>query len=160
MITIGFFSNNSFMTNIIKWFTGSPVNHCAIGFVYNGKPSWLEAGTSGVAIVDRGYLSGLYAEFQVIPNIQNEVQLAQKKVGQPYSDLTFFGIAIITVFKWFGIKINNPFYEKSAEICSEFIIEIDTSFLIPEFDRIDPANVSPGDLLKICESGKSFEKLL
>ena len=42
MITIGFFSNDSLIDNIIKWFEKSPINHTAIGFTKDGHPLPLE----------------------------------------------------------------------------------------------------------------------
>lgn len=159
MITIGFFSNNTLMPKIIRWFTKSPVNHCAIGIIKDGKPCWLQAANAGVQIVDRGWLSGLYAEFQIIPQIENEVELAEKKIGEAYGYLTLIGFAIMIIAKWFGVGINNPFYEKAAPVCSEFIIEADIQHLISEFDGLDPANISPADLFNICMKGESFKRL-
>jgi hypothetical protein len=159
MITVGFFSNNTFFNHLVQWFTQSTVNHCAIGFLYNGKPSWFQAGVGGVQIVDRGWLSGLVAEYQILPPIDQEVQVAEKKIKEPYAYLTILGFLFIKIAKLFGCHLHNPFYEKSAVVCSEFIVEIDTQHLIHEFDRLDPADISPGDLLAICQSGKSFQKL-
>jgi hypothetical protein len=159
MATIGLFSHNNFLGKIIMWFTKSPITHAAIGFTKDNKQYWLHAVGSGVQIVDRGWLGGLYAEFQVIPNIENEVAIAEKKVGEPYSRLTLLGFAIMIIAKWFGIGINNPFYQKSAVVCSEFVVEADSQHLIPEFDGLEPANISPAALFDICRNGKSFNKL-
>jgi hypothetical protein len=161
MSTIAFFSGATFISKIIKLFTNSPISHSAIGFTGNdGKPYWLQAVGSGVQIIPRGWESGLYAEFQVLANFDNEVAVAEKKVGEPYAKLTILGFAIMIMAKWFGIGINNPFYQKSAVVCSEFVVESDTQHLIPEFDGLDPANISPADLFDICSKGKSFKKLL
>jgi hypothetical protein len=159
MITIGFFSNDNLLANVIKWFEGSPVNHCAIGFVKNGEQCWLQAAHAGIQVVDRGWLSGLVAEFEIIPNIENEVELAEKRVGEPYDDLTLVGMAIIIIAKLFGIGFNNPFYQKAGAICSELIIEADIDHLISEFNGLDPANISPALLYQICLQGKSFKRI-
>ena len=159
MITIGFFSNDNLLAKIIKWFEGSPINHCAIGFMKDGKQCWLQAAHAGIQVVDRGWLGGLVAEFQVLPNIENEVELAEKRVREPYDDLTLVGIALMTIAKLFGIGINNPFYEKAGAICSELIVEADTQHLIPEFNGLDVANISPAILFNICSKGKSFKRL-
>lgn len=160
MITIGLFSDNSLLASIIKFFTRSPISHSAIGFTdTSGKQKWLHAARYGVQIVDRGWLGGLYAEYQVLPNVQGEVEAAEKRVGTPYSQLTLIGFAIMIFAKWFGIGINNPFYQQSAVVCSEFIIETDTQNLIPEFNGLNPANVSPATLYSICCYGKSFKRI-
>jgi hypothetical protein len=161
MITIAFFSGNSFFSRMIKWFTHSPISHAAIGFVgKDGHQYWLEAVGVGVRIIPREWETDLYAEFQVLPNVENEVEIAEKKVGEPYSKLTILGFVIMMVAKWFGIGINNPFYEKSAVVCSELVVEADSQHLIPEFDGLDPADISPAALFDICLVGKSFRKVL
>jgi len=160
MATIAFFSGNTFFSQMIKLFTNSPISHSAIGFVgTDGKQYWLEAVGAGVRIIPREWETDLYAEFQVIPNIDNEVALAEKKVGEPYAKLTILGFAIMIIAKWFGIGINNPFYEKSAVVCSEFVVESDTQHLIKEFDGLDPADINPATLYAICNQGKSFKKI-
>jgi hypothetical protein len=160
MATIAFFSGTTFISKVIEWFTNSKISHSAIGFTGNdGYQYWLQAIGTGVQIIPRAWETDLYAEFQVIPNIQNEVQIAESKVGEKYADLTILGFAIMIIAKWFDIRINNPFYEKSAVVCSEFIIEADTQHLIPEFDGLDPADITPAGLFQICNNGKSFKKL-
>ena len=160
MVTIGLFSHDNIFGQLIKFFTGSPFTHAAIGFEENSKQYWLHAVGSGVQICDRGYQSGLVAEFQVLPPVDNEVELAKKKVGEPYSKLTILGFLIMILAKKFGIGIDNPFYEKSAVVCSEFVVESDTQHLIPEFNGLDPADIAPADLFNICANGKSFKRIV
>ena len=159
MATIAFFAGTTFISKIIEWFTNSPISHTAIGFTKDGNQYWLQAIASGVQIIPRAWEGQLYAEYQVISEFDNEVAVAEKKVGEPYSDLTIVGFALMLIAKWFGIRINNPFYEKSAVICSEFIIEADTKHFITEFNGLDPADISPADLFAICKTGKSFKKI-
>ncbi len=159
MATIAFFSGSSFFSRAIQLFTHSPISHAAIGFEKDGKKYWLEAVGAGVRIIPREWETDLYAEFQVLPNIENEVAIAEKKVGEPYAKLTILGFVIMMVAKWFGIGIDNPFYEKSAVVCSEFVVEADTQHLLPEFNGLDPADISPDNLYHICLTGKSFQKV-
>ena len=91
--------------------------------------------------------------------MQNELEIIEKKVGQPYAFLTLFGMVIVTMAKWFHIGINNPFYFKSAEICSELVVEMDVNHEISEFHGLNPSSVSPADLFDICSKGRSFTKL-
>jgi hypothetical protein len=161
MATIAFFSGTTFFSDAVKLFTNSPISHAAIGFTGNdGYQYWLQAVGSGVQIIPRAWETDLYAEFQVLPNITNEVAIAEKKVGEPYSKLTILGFVIMIIAKWFGIGINNPFYEKSAVVCSQFVVEADTQHLISEFDGLDPANIYPAALFDICSKGKSFKRII
>jgi len=157
MVTIGLFSHNNLFGLGIQLVTGSPFTHSAIGFEDNGKWYWLHAVGSGVQICDRGYQSGLVAEFQVLPDVTNAVELAKKKIGEPYAKLTILGFLIMILAKKFGIGIDNPFYEKSAVVCSEFIVETD---MVPEFNGLDPADISPATLFQICSNGPSFKRIL
>lgn len=161
MATIAFFSGSTFFSKAVQFFTSSPISHSAIGFTgTDNKQYWLEAVGNGVRIIPREWETDLYAEFKVLIDINNEVVIAEKKVGEPYSKLTILGFIIMIVAKWFGTTIHNPFYEKSAVVCSEFIIEADIQHLIPEFNGLDPADINPAVLFSICTNGKSFQKLI
>lgn len=148
---------------MIQWVEGSPIAHSAIGITYNGAPSFLHAAWGGVAIVPREALlvapHTMVAEFEIIPDLGDEVALAEKRVGQGYDVLTLFGYIPVLLGRKLKMGINNPFYSKSAEVCSEFIIELDSQNKIPEFDGLDPADVMPPDLFTICSEGKDFRRL-
>ena len=99
-------------------------------------------------------------KFEVLPDISGEVELAKKRIGQPYDVLTLFGYIPVILGRYLHIGINNPFYSKSAEVCSEFVVEVDTQHLIHEFDNLKPANIDPEDLFDICLKGASFKRLI
>jgi hypothetical protein len=161
MATVAFYSGNNFFDNLIKWFTKSPISHAAIGLTgQDGKQYLLQAEGQGVILIPREWQSGLVAEFQILTPVDNEMALAEKKVGEPYANLTILGIVIVGLAKYLGIGIHNPFYEKSAVICSEFVVESDVQHLIPEFNGLDPADITPADLFNICSNGKSFKRIV
>jgi hypothetical protein len=162
MITIGFFSNNSLFCRLIQLVSGGNINHCAIGLMKDGKPMWLQASVHGVDLVDKGFLGGLVEEYQVLAEVENEVELAEKKIGTPYAYISLFGYLLMTILGWFGININNPIPEPNALFCSEYVIEalkLDPKECLPELDCLDPASISPVQLRNICASGKSFRRI-
>jgi hypothetical protein len=162
MITIALFSSKMILSRLIMWITKSPASHSAIGFEKDGKQYFLHAAWGGVQITPREeVLAGrtLVAEFEVKANLDDELALAEKRVGEPYDTVGLFGYLAVLLAKNFGWGIHNPLASKSAVVCSEFIIELDYYHEIPEFDGLNPANVSPRDLFDICSSGASFRKL-
>lgn len=161
MVTIALFSSKMILSRIIMWITKGP-SHSAIGFEKDGKQYFLHAAWGGVQITEREKVLSnhtLMAEFEILANLDDEVLLAKEKVGQPYDTIGLFGYLAVLIAKNFGIGIHNPLASKSAVVCSEFIVELDVNHEIPEFQGLDPADVSPRDLFDICSSGKSFRKL-
>lgn len=164
MISIAFFHNTSsnIFSKIIQLVENSPISHSAIKMDINGVSWLLHSAWGGVAFIPMAEIMGnhtLVAEFQVLVDISNEVELAKKKIGQPYDVLTLFGYLFVFLGRTLNIGIDNPFYSKAGSICSEFIIEADVNHIISEFDGLEPANISPKDLFNICNSGKDFRRI-
>lgn len=166
MVSIIFFHNtaNNITSKIIQWFEGgSQISHSALKVDVNGVPWLLHAAWGGVAFIPMSEIMGdhtVVAEFEVIPDISNEFEQAKKRIGQPYDVLTLFGYIPVILGRYLHIGINNPFYSKSAEVCSELVVEMDVNHLIPEFSGLDPADIDPQDLYNICASGGSFRRLV
>lgn len=160
MLTITFFSSSSIISKIIGWLIGGNVSHCAIGFEKDNIKYFLHAAWGGVQITPRDeFLKEDYivSEFEILINMQDEVILAEKSVGEPYDTIGLLGYIPVLLAKKFGIGIHNPLASKCAVVCSEFVVECDVNHEIKEFDGLDPANVTPKDLLDICTNGKSFK---
>lgn len=162
MITIALFSSKMILSKFIMWITKSPASHSAIGIEKDGKQYFLHAAWGGVQITPReDVLSNhtLVAEFEVLANMDDEIALAEKRVGEPYDTVGLFGYLAVLLARNLGIGLHNPLASKSAVVCSEFIVELDYNREIPEFIGLDPADVTPRDLIDICISGKSFKKI-
>lgn len=170
MVSIVLFHNTTsglmgLFPKAIAWFENSPqqISHSAIKVDVNGVPWILHAAWGGVAFIPMSQIMGnhtMVAEFEVIPDISGEVENAKKRVGQAYDVVTLFGYIFVILGRYLHIGINNPFYSKSAEVCSELVVEMDVNHEIPEFDGLDPANISPQDLFNICSTGKSFRRIV
>ena len=152
------------VSSLISWFEdGSRITHAGIGLNIDGVPHILHATWPKVVLVPRSQVlqtHNVVAEFEVIPDISNEIEIAEKKVGEPYSLLTLFGYIAVVIGKYLGIGIDNPLACKSSCVCSEFVIEADSKHEILEFDGIDPADITPADLYFICADGKSFRRIV
>lgn len=156
---------SGFLAKMIAFFENSAqkISHSALKIDVNGVPWILHAAWGGVAFIPMSQIMGnhtLVAEFEIIPDVSSEFERCkQERVGQGYDVLTLFGYIPVILGKYLGIGINNPFYSKSAEVCSELIIEMDVQHLIHEFDGLDPANITPQDLFDICSKGSSFRRI-
>ncbi len=163
MATIALFTSNNIFSRIIQFFEGSKISHSAIGIDIDGVSYFLHAAWGGVQLTARENVLSydkLFAEFEVIPNIEDEVNTAKSKIGEPYDTIGLFGFIFVLLARKLGIGIHNPLASKSAVVCSEFIIECDTQHLIPEFYGLDPETITPPDLFHICSNGKSFKELV
>ena len=163
MISIVLFHNTtSIFAKIISWFEGSTISHAGIGLEIDGVPFILHAAWAGVQLIPRANVlenHTVVAEFETIPNISGEVNLAESKIGEAYSVLTLFGYLFVLLGRKLHIGINNPLSCKSGTVCSQFVVEVDINHEIPEFDGLDPANIMPLDLYNICCAGKSFRRI-
>jgi len=164
MVSIVLFHNTtSFLAKIISWIEGSQISHSALKVDVSGVPWILHAAWGGVAFVPMSEIMGnhiVVAEFEIIPDISVEFEIAKGRVGQAYDALTLFGYIPVILGRFFRIGVNNPFYSKSAEVCSELVVEMDVNHKIHEFDSLDPADIDPQDLFNICSIGSSFKRIV
>ena len=170
MVSIALFHNTttglmSIFPRLIAWFEGSSkqISHSALKVDINGVPWILHAAWGGVKFIPMSEIMGnhtLVAEFEIIPDVSAEFENAKKKIGQAYDVLTLLGYIPVILGKYLHIGISNPFYSKSAEVCSELIVEMDVYHLIHEFDGLDPADINPQDLFNICSAGSSFKRVV
>lgn len=69
----------------------------------------------------------IYSEF-IIPISDatklTTIQFAIDRVGSPYGIGQIFGFVCVLFMRFFGKKINNPFYSTSSFVCSELVGEI------------------------------------
>ena len=168
MISIVLFSTKGsvfakIVSSLISWFEdGSRITHAGIGLNIDGVPHILHATWPKVVLVPRDQVlqsHNVVAEFEVIPDISNEIEIAEKKVGEPYSLLTLFGYIAVVIGKYFGVGIDNPLSSKSAVVCSEFVVEVDVNHEIHEFDELDASDITPADLYFLCAYGDSFRRI-
>lgn len=163
MVTIALFTSKNILSLFIGFVLGKKVSHSAIGFEKGGKKYFLHAAWGGVQIEERDYILSkkeLVAEFEILANMDDELKLAESKVGKPYDTLGLFGYIFVLLARKFNIGISNPLASKSATVCSEFVIDLDVNKEIPEFIGLDPETITPRDLYEICFNGKNFRKLI
>ncbi len=160
-VSLIFTTSGHWVSRLIRFFTRSPVSHVMIGHEYLRQPISLHADTRGIIIETREKsLKGreVYAEYRIIQGVH--LQKSIELLGQDYDFKGLIGFAIHVIAKWLRWKIRNPFTSSKEMFCSEFVVRMNQCGCIPEFDGLDPELTSPGDLLRICEKGGSFEPVI
>lgn len=161
---IVFTKASGFVAWVIRHITGNPASH--VGFQLDDG-SFLHADKGGVQISDKAafLLHGertIIAAFEIKPEVvdQFDLEWAKGKIGTGYDYLGLVGEIIpMLSWRWFHIKTGDPLNQADKYWCSEFVVATDTSNMIPEFHKVDPRTVSPGQLLKAMRKGSSFTKL-
>lgn len=149
---------------LIRKITGSEASHVAFEL---DDGTFLQADQGGVQIsnltsfLDSGTRT-IIAKFEptqeTLPLI--DLKWAKSKVGSDYDYVGLVGDLVpMLAYRWFHLKMGDPFGSARKYWCSEFCAEADTQKKIPEFQIVNPRTVSPGELLDSMRKGKSFVEL-
>jgi hypothetical protein len=163
-VTLVFTTTGSWVSAIIRWFTGGIASHVAIGTDLHGVPVLLHADVGGVQLSHRGRFFGdfgsnaVVAEYRFVGDVA-EARLARAvaHLGDRYDYAGLFGYAPVMVARWLGKKIRNPLASPRAMVCSEFVLLLDVGGdLVPAWQGLDPERTTPEDLLAICKESVAF----
>ena len=145
----------------IKVGTRSPATHAAIGV----GDKLLHAYEDGVKLDPRSAWFGddrqaLIAEFMIVPDVSQGVQLAAQHIGRPYDVVGIVKAALLRGLAFCASPVQSfgPATD-NAHVCASFAMLLDPyGIQIPEWRAIDRANVSPADLLAAAR-GPSFRRV-
>jgi len=149
---------------LIRNLTGSTASHVALEL---DDGTFLQADQGGVQISDlKAFLLNntrtIIAKFEPTPETLPFIDLAwaKSKIGADYDYVGLVGDLVpMLSYRWFHLKMGDPFGSVKRFWCSEFCAESDTQKKIPEFQVVNPRTVSPGELLDAMRKGKSFTEL-
>lgn len=164
MLRIVFTEATGFVAWVIRKLTRSRASH--VGFQLDNN-LYFHADKGGVQYSDKRdfLLQGerrIIAAFDIKPEMvdQFDIEWAKGKLGTGYDYLGLVGEIIpMLSWRWFHVKLGDPLNQADKYWCSEFIVATDTSMLVPEFQKIDPRTVTPGQLLRVMKKGNSFVPL-
>lgn len=165
MITLMFTTSSSIGSRLIRWLTKSPASHTLIGGLeVCGVPVVVQANVGGIQITPRDRFLAkhpLVVEYEVLPDVSQELNFAIRKLGDGYNYLGLFGYIPVLIGKWWKLKVSNPFRSSTAQVCSEFVCDIFNDGPVPEFLGMEPSSATPRDLIDRCEGNLSgsFRKL-
>jgi hypothetical protein len=163
MMTLMFFTSDTLISRVIKFFTKGTVTHVAIGgFEIAGIKLCLHSDIKGVRFATRDSLTSnmtLVSEWNILADdVEEQLPTIIKKIGSSYDFGGVFGIGIVQILKWINIKAKNPFHDTNSYFCSELVLGL--SKKVPEWNGLDPVETTPEDLLDICKRSSSFLKVL
>ena len=155
-IKIGFSTTNSIVSRAIRWFTKSAVSHCFILFEdsFLGCDLLLEASAGGFQVMRFDVFAAKNRVVRLVPLSQPilyGVQEATRWLGDSYDYLGLVGSAVMMVARWAKRKIKNPLHAPRSMFCSEAIVRALQTANYPGASGLDPASVTPEDLLEFLE---------
>lgn len=142
--------------------TGSRATHAAIGL----DDQLLHADENGVRLEPRAKWFGpmrqrLVAEFVILPNVDDGIELALAQIGKGYDT---FGVLRTALSRLLSLTCSPIRYfgpaPMSAHTCAAFTMLLDPyGWKIPEWQGLDRATVVPGDLMTLASIGPSFQQV-
>jgi hypothetical protein len=164
-----FTTSSGYLSRAIRAMTRSTVSHVAIGTEIFGEPVLIhsaldgETGRTGVQITPRARWlrdNTTIAEYEIVPDVTSSMASMVRLLCERYDKLGLLGYVIVIVARWLGKKIMNPLSSSTRFVCSRYVLKLDpTGELIPEWKGLDAEQTTPQDLLQLCRSGKSFNRV-
>jgi hypothetical protein len=142
--------------------TGSSATHAAIGL----DDQLLHADEKGVRIEPCAKWFGpdrqrLVAEFAILPNVDDGIDLALAQIGKGYDIIGVLRATLARLLALTCSPIRNfgP-APMSAHTCAAFVMLLDPfGWRIPEWHGLDRATIVPADLLGLASIGPSFQRV-
>jgi hypothetical protein len=150
---------------IFLWFRKLLLNqsstHVSFGIEKDGKPIIFHMSGKGAIRTPRDRFvkkNYIIQEFEIIPDLSNELQTHLKYLGTPYDANSAFWqlvAAIIRPLKQFLIyfKIRNKFY------CANFARQLDANDKIVSWRHVDKQWASVDELQHACQNSNEFRLL-
>jgi len=164
-VTVGFSSQKTFVSWLIRVFTGSRWAHSWIEYrsgLWGGR--WIAHSTgAGVQKVPAEQLKAVWSswvgyscEIDLTPGIRTN----RSYVGTGY-DFVSLGGHILRLMTWWllGRRILNPSRDASKVTCSEFVARILKGAGVPGTEEWDPETMDSGALQSFCETSPYFTKV-
>jgi len=156
MLIVGFSSTKAIVSRIIMWATRSKASHSYIRFEVAGEPIVIHANQHGVNCdhyikFKKG--KKIVKEFKMDLTPEQEydiVSYALKRLDSPYDFLSVIGFGWVLFCKLFGCNVKNPFPNKSAYQCSEFVLRaLREAGKVRGLENIPKERVAPETLINI-----------
>jgi hypothetical protein len=163
---IGFSSTDMIFSRIIKWVTRSKASHSYVLILVEGELVVIHSNQHGVNCdyYERfKRTKQIVAEYQLLISEDKEqlaAATALKLLDKPYDFLSVFGFAWVLINRFFGRKVKNPFPNRSAYQCSEFVLEVLKSAGLEGIENLDRELVSPEDLIEFLNKCSEAKEVL
>jgi hypothetical protein len=159
MIKVGFSNSKTLISRVICWLTNSKVSHTFLILEQpNGwpikVPIVMEAAWDGFRMISLEQFQKTnnipYIIEPVVP-LDKGVEAAEHWLGEPYAYYTLIGMLWVLLGRFLRRTWRNPFNNPKSLMCSEAVVVVLQESGYPGADKLDPASVSPGDLLRFFQ---------
>ena len=161
---IGFSSTTNILSRIIMWATHSKASHSFLIFEVADEPIIIQSSIHGVECMNYyRFLEGhkIVAKYKLSDKLEEQEALSAsiKLLNSPYDFLSVFGFGWVLFCKMFGKKVKNPFPNRNAYQCSEFVLTVlKAAGLNGKLKDLDPELTSPEDLIECLNQSQDVEK--
>lgn len=151
-ILVGFSTQNSLPSRIIRKITKSSVSHAwlLLRGSFMGLDMVLEASSSGFHLTPYETFRSrniIVETVEPVAPLDDGVRLAASWLGSRYDFTGLLGSVIVQIGRWLRRKWRNPFDASRAMFCSEAIVYVLRAAKYPGAEGLDPSGTSPEDLL-------------
>lgn len=156
---IYFTTNEKYYSKLLRWLTGEPVSHVAVGFYFGAKINVIEATKPRAKLVSYKHFKSKEKLVKVLKlslGFDDELfcynLVLQKMVGKPYDwGAYYYGFWRCILKKFFGISFPkiNRFNDPDKQLCTEVLDPLKVFFASKRIDIIrDLSALTPHGL---CE---------
>lgn len=172
-ILVAVSASNNLLGRIIRFLTDSSVNHAFI--MYESR---LWGGWWAAQIDERGvrklpakvvlptyekvflYRYVVAGPLQGASALSAGLQACRYMVGWKYDWLGIVGFIFkLMIWRLLGRRVFNPLHGRNREFCSEFVANVLKKAQVPNFSKVDPASISPGDVLELIKADPHFRRV-
>lgn len=156
--TIMFTCSRSWLSTLIRWWSGERITHVSLSYRFCDMDLVLEAGPHGVITHPRALAVSardIVAEFHPPPGLRLQRAMEFLDTGYDYGGL--FGMAWVYFCKRLGHAVTNPFGVRGRLLCSELVLRMDTDRVVETWRGLDPEATSPFRLYEACKKAGFLE---
>jgi hypothetical protein len=149
MTYVGFSTTNKLISRIIRWITKAKVSHTFLIVELYGKPWVVGAEFQGLSMmsVEKFQKGNMIKAVCRVPEITDEhLAVVMENLGEAYDFGGLIGGIFPQIGRWFKQKWKNPWADKKAMICSEFVALALQEAKVKGSEELDPTAVTPQEL--------------
>jgi hypothetical protein len=165
-VLIAVSASNNLVGRIIRFLTDSSVNHAFILYESRLWGGWWAAQIDeyGVRKLPAKVVIPTYKRVDLYryagKTLSPGLQACRYMVGWKYDWLGIVGFIFkLVIWRLLGKRIFNPLHGRHREFCSEFVSNVLKKAEVPSFSSVDPASISPGDVLSIIKADPLFRRV-
>lgn len=146
---VGFSTTNGLVSRLVRWFTKANVSHAFLIVELYGKGWYVGAEATGIVMmpIEKFQKNNMIKAVCKVPEMTDEdLSVVMESLGESYDYAGLLGGIFPQIGRWFKQKWKNPWANKKAMICSEFVTLALQEAEVKGAEDLDPTAVTPQDL--------------